>query len=90
MARQITWIKKPSGSYNPSTRILEVGGSNWSRLATDVIRDILNQRESYFVSAGGQSVWVGVGIHNGNYYLRTHSDDTPLDNLLSLTNVATT
>jgi hypothetical protein len=87
MARQITWIKKPNGSHNPSTRILEVGGIGWSRLATDVINDILNGRESYFVSAGGQSVWVEVGTHNGNYYLRTKSDGTPIDNLLSLTNV---
>jgi hypothetical protein len=90
MARQITWIKKPSGSHNTATRILEVGGSGWSRLATDVISDIANGRDSYFVSVGSQSVWVELGIHNGNYYLRTHSDGTPLDNLLSLTNVATT
>jgi len=88
MSKQITWIKKPSGSHDPSTRILEVGGKGWSRLATDVINDILNNGESYFVSAGGQSVWVEVGIHNGNYYLRTRSDGTPIDNLLSLTNIA--
>jgi hypothetical protein len=90
MARQITWIKKPGGSHNPATHIAEVGGSGWAKLARDVIYDIINNRESYFVSVNGISVSVGIGIHNGYYYLRTHSDGTPLDNLLSLTNVATT
>lgn len=88
MARQITWINKPGGSHNPSTHIIQVGGSGWNRSSADVINDILNNRESYIVSVGNQTVGVEVGIHNGHYYLRTRSDGTPLDNLLSLTNVA--
>jgi len=87
MSKQITWIKKPGGSKNPATHITEVGGSGWSRSAVEAINDILNHRESYYVAAGGQSVWVGVGIHEGHYYLRTQNDGTPLDNLLSLTNL---
>jgi hypothetical protein len=87
MSRQITWIKKPGGSHNPATHITEVGGANWSRLAKDVIEDIRLNRESYFVSVNGVSVEVGIGVHNGYYYLRTRSDGTPLDNLLSLANL---
>jgi hypothetical protein len=87
MAKQITWIRKPGGSKNPATHITEVGGPGWSRSASDAIHDILNQRESYFVFEGGQTAWVGVGTHEGYYYLRTQSDGTPLDNLLSLTNL---
>ncbi len=86
MSYQITWIKKPNGSHNPHTRIEEVGGPGWSKKATEVISDILNSRNSYYVSVSGVSVDVEVGIHEGRYYLRTRSDGTPLDNLLSLEN----
>lgn len=88
MAKQISWINKPGGSHNPATHIIQVGGAGWSSSATDVINDIRFNRESYYVSVNGLSVTVGIGVHNGYYYLRTHSDGTPLDNLLSLRNVA--
>lgn len=88
MIREITWINKPGGSHNPSTHIIEVGGYGWRRSAIDVINDILNGRDIYTVSVNGQSVVVELGIRLGRYYLRTRTDGTPLDNLLSLRNVA--
>jgi len=88
MSKQITWIKKPGGSHNPATHITEVGGTGWSRLTADAVSDIRNNPESYFVSAGGTSVWVGFSVREGRYYLHTLPDGTPLDNLLSLTNLA--
>lgn len=88
MSRHITWIVKPGGSQNTQTRITEVGGSGWSRLANDAIRDVLNDPKSYYVQERGRSVWVGLGVRNEKYYLKTLPDGTPVDNLLSLENRA--
>lgn len=88
MSLQITFINKPGGSHNPAARITQVGGAGWWKWSSEVIADILNDRETYIVSQAGITVGVGIGIHNGYYYLRTRSDGTPIDNLLSLTNIA--
>lgn len=86
MRYQITWIRKPSGSHNPHTRIEAVGGPGWSKSATTVINEILQNQNSYFVAVGSREADVEVGIHEGYYYLRTRSDGTPIDNLLSQPN----
>jgi len=88
MARQITWIKKPGGSHNPSTHITEVGGNGWSRLTAAAVNDIRLDSHSYYVATNGVSVWVSYSVRNGRHYLHTLPDSTPLDNLLSLTNLA--
>ena len=85
---QITWINKPGGSQSPTHHIIEVGGANWRLQANDAINNILGNRESYFVSHGGATAYVGATPRNGHYYLHTIPDGTPLDNLLSLTNIA--
>ena len=71
MAKQITWIKKPGGSHNPNTHITEVGGTGWSRLTADAVRDVLADAHAYYVATSAGSVWVGYGVRNGYYYLRT-------------------
>lgn len=89
---KVTWIDKPGGSNNPNTRIERVGGSypkEWYASAQDVIRWILNEDYKFYVEQHGQHSWVEVGSRNNIPYLRTVSDQTPLDNLLSLTNVST-
>jgi hypothetical protein len=88
MNQQITWINKPGGSKNPSTHIIGVGGVNWSQSARDAVNNILNNTGSYFVSNANGTVAVGLGTLNGFYYLKTIPDGTPLDNLLSLPNIA--
>jgi hypothetical protein len=84
----INWIDKPGGSNNPHTHIRRVGGSGWGKYSSTVITDINMNLNTYHVNHGG-TVQVGVGVRNGAYYLRTKSDGTPLDNLLSLSNIAT-
>jgi hypothetical protein len=87
MARQITWIRKPGGSYNPGTHITEVGGTNWSRSVEDAVKDIKADEHAYYVATGAGTAWVSYGVRNGHYYLHTVPDGTALDNLLSLTNL---
>ena len=88
MAREITWIEKPGGSQNPHTHIISVGGAGWGDTAEHVINAIRSSLESYYVFHQGRSVWVEVGHRGVTPYLRTQSDGTPLDNLLSLVNVS--
>lgn len=85
---RITWINKPGGSHNPNTHIIEVGGDGWRKSAKDVVNDIESNLQVYIVHTGAALVGVEVGIRNGFYYLKTRPDGTPLDNLLSLTNIA--
>lgn len=83
----ITWIDKPGGSKNPHTRIRRIGGYGWEKTAQTAIAEIKNSINTYVVDHGGW-VLVTVGVREGVEYLKTKNDGTPLDNLLSLTNVA--
>ena len=87
---QVTWIDKPGGSSNPHTHIQRLGGTNWQDTEANVIQAINGQINSYYViGSDGKSTWVEVDYRNQVPYLRTQSDGTPLDNLLSLRNVST-
>lgn len=85
---QVTWIDKPGGAHNPNTRIQRLGGPNWENSEAGVISNINRSVDTYFVSVGAGTTDVVVGYRGLTPYLKTKSDGTPLDNLLSLTNVS--
>jgi hypothetical protein len=86
---QITCINK-SDRFNPHERILSVGGANangsrWKILQQQAIEGIESSKWSFWVTAGGKSVWVIVATSRfGNKYIKTESDGEQPDNLLSL------
>jgi hypothetical protein len=82
MATEITCIVR-DGS-DPDNRIDSVGGSGWSKPEDTVIAEIENGSETYFVDVGGNQVQVEVAEREGRKYLRTDSDQTTENNLLSL------
>ena len=88
--RQVLCIRKPTYRSNPHQRITHLGG-NWGIAFTlmivtedEAIRDIQNNINTYHVSVGMRDVNVFISHHNGRPYLRTVTDDTTADNLLSL------
>lgn len=89
---KIEWIDKPGGSHNPQTRIERVGGSlphEWQWPAQKVIDAINNRSHTFYVQVGTEYSDVEVDYRNNVPYLRTESDGTPIDNLLSLGNIST-
>lgn len=88
--RQVKCIRKPGTRMNPHQRITHLGGDWGYNGAREVItedqaiRDIQNHTHTYHVSVGFRDADVFISHHNGNPYLRTVTDDTTVDNLLSL------
>jgi hypothetical protein len=85
---QISCINK-SDRYNPHERILNVGGVNadgsrWKLSEDKAIAYIKDGTYRFYVSRGGQSVWVIIAIHLGREYLKTEADGLQPNNLLSL------
>ncbi|MBL8869222.1 MAG: DUF3892 domain-containing protein [Planctomycetaceae bacterium] len=85
---QIQCINK-SDRHNPHERITHVGGVNpngtrWKLSQAEAITHIENGTYQFYVSVGGQSVWVVVAIRNGFKYLKTQPDGDQPNNLLSL------
>jgi hypothetical protein len=86
---QVTCVTK-SDRYNPHERILSVGGSNangtrWKLSQQEAIIGIEAGKWQFWVSVGGNSVWVVVAVSAyGNKYLKTQNDGEHPNNLLSL------
>ena len=88
MSKQVFCINKRGNHYNPHERIQAIGGIvngvRWKDLEDTAIQNVRRDPSSYFVSAGGKSVWVVVAVHNGRPYLKTQPDGYSPDNLLAL------
>ena len=73
---------------DPYERITHVGGygtSQWKLTQRDAIGMIERGEWGFFVTAGGNPVWVVVAISRfGNKYLKTQADGDEPNNLLSL------
>ncbi|MEI2432838.1 DUF3892 domain-containing protein [Lysobacter yananisis] len=86
---QIKCINKRE-HHNPHERITHIGGypaeggGNWKWTLEHAIDEIEAGRWRFYVSVGGQSVWVIVAIRNGRKYLKTQNDGDEPNNLLSL------
>ncbi|WP_298090242.1 DUF3892 domain-containing protein [uncultured Sphingomonas sp.] len=69
-------------------RISHVGGglpSRWKLTQEEAVAHIEAGRWRFYVSVGGQSVWVIVAVSAaGNKYLKTQNDGEQPNNLLSL------
>jgi len=87
VAKQIQCINK-TDRYSAHERISHVGGtspSRWKLTQQEVIRAIENRVEDFYVSVGGHSVWVVVGMSAGGHkYIKTQNDGEQPNNLLSL------
>lgn len=85
ISRQVTCINKTNRT-NPHERIQNIGGT-WGKVSVaEAIVQINNNTFTYHVKVGGYDVKVIVAYHNGNPYLKTVTDTTTTDNLLSLPN----
>jgi hypothetical protein len=85
---QIRCINK-SDRYNAHERITHVGGisdnTRWKLTQEKAIAGIEAGDWKFYVSVGGESVWVVVACSRfGNKYLKTQNDGEHPNNLLSL------
>lgn len=84
MPLQITCIAKYTTHEDRHRRIQAVGGVGFRHAEETAIANVKRNRDSYWVTEQGKSVWVIVQRHNGREYLKTQNDRFLPDNLLSL------
>ena len=83
MSKQVKCINKTDRTSRHE-RISHIGG-DWGRITeTEAIRQIKLDTYAYHVKVGGFDVRVIIATHLGREYLKTQSDTTLIDNLLSL------
>ncbi|MCD4485526.1 DUF3892 domain-containing protein [Chromobacterium vaccinii] len=85
---EVKCINKTDRS-DPHERIKNIGGVNpngsrWRMSVPDAIVAIEQGKYSFYVAAGGKSVWVVIAQHNGRKYLKTEPDGIHPNNLLAL------
>ena len=83
MSRQVKCINKTDRASRHE-RISHIGG-DWGRITeSEAIRQIKLDRNAFHVRVGNFDVKVIIATHLGREYLKTESDTTTVDNLLSL------
>lgn len=85
---QILCINK-TNRQSRHERISHVGGVNpdgtrWKLTEEEAIGYIKSQTYRFWTAGGGESTWVVIATYEGREYLKTQSDTTTKDNLLSL------
>ena len=86
---QITAIIKPKDAHSTHEHITHVWCAGAWHTVETVIKAITDKTDSFYVSAGGATAWVEVVrplFINKRPFIRTVSDYTGRDNLLSLPN----
>ncbi len=84
MRLQVTCINKRPSHYDPHERIQAIGGAEWKKREDEAIQDIEENRHSFFVSRGGRTAEVVIGVYDRRKYLKTTADGYVPDNLLAL------
>ena len=81
----ITCINKPVSHLDPNTRIAYIGNQsgNWKLSEAAAIRRIRSGTDSFYTMVNGLRANIIVAERNGVPYLKTTSDQTRSDNLLS-------
>lgn len=70
-------------SDNSHRGILMVGGRGWSTPAKDVIENIMEGKNTYFIDVDGQRSFLSV-VHSKPPYLQAHAGGVLNDDLLML------
>ena len=83
ISREVKCINK-TDRYSRHERIRNIGG-DWGTIPeSDAIRHIEQGVYNYHVRVNGYDVKVIIATHEGRKYLKTETDSTTVDNLLSL------
>ena len=81
---EVTCIVRPDLD-SPYTAIQKIGGAGWQHTREEAAENITNKTHSYYVQVDNNKVPIFVFYHkDGKRFLRTVSNDTDKDNLLSL------
>jgi hypothetical protein len=73
---------------DPRGRIVAIGGRDaggpWSMTAAEAVQGIITGRHRFWAIIGDRVVWIGVGLHDGQLYLRAAMEPLEPSFLLSL------
>ena len=83
ISRQVKCINKTDRT-NRYERISHIGGEWGKIIESEAITQIENGTFDYYVQVGLSKAKVIISTHLGRKYLKTESDTTLVDNLLSL------